>query len=1084
VILNCITARLRQRTPAPVRRRSGLFFPLLLAAVLCYSLASAQESLVWRVYRVGDGLPESACAAVSVAPSGKVFARHFNLPFLSELDGYAVNRLNAPDLGPTRIYGSRGDQVWAVVPTGLAEYRNGEWVTYPVDEIAAEFNLRNPRYTDPLPLCMVRQGLVLVLLPGQLMMFNAQAPRQPRKVLLRKADDLRLGAFLGLVLARDDALWVTAERGVAKIGGPARNVSPKSEWVEYLAPPDFGARNFQQPQEDATGGLTLLADPTQGEEKVVVHFENGHWNEPMDAGTRLRAAWRGPGGHFWSMSLRTLRQQSSPHAAFVQVPDISARQYLDVAVEPGGAFWLATSDGLFRYALPSWRQPPESGKSLAHCLAADDQGGMWFVTGSSLCRATNGGLRPFPLPEAVSDAPTVRALYGVGSGRWVLETEDRLFTFQSETEAYREVLSAARQGSFRVLGIHKQRGLLVQKRITGPTPVVETFDGLKWEAWKWPGPDPGVGEVLSAVLILQNGDVWVSGELGLAWWRNGEWRRYLIPEKFPATAFEFVDLGDGHLACATRDQVWEFDGRDWKLLRGGFDQVNRIYRASDGSLWVASNSGLFRWLRGIWLEQGTPEGLPDSNVRDLCEDTRGRLWVGTASGLARFHPEADQDPPRTTIRKIPTGGGTEEGVATLGFAAQDKWKFTPRERLVYSYRLDEQEWSPFSSVSEALYTDLSAGNHVFQARSMDRNFNLEQDPARFEFVVVLPWYKDLRVVGTTALGALVAMFFAALAFNRHLRLKRSYAEVERKVAERTRELEVASRALAQSQRMNALGTLAAGVAHDFNSILSIIMGSTQIIEDNLDNPRKIRTRVDRIKTVVEQGAGLVKAMLGYSRSEQAIDVVGDLNQLVTAATRLLGDRFLSEVQITFEPAANLPPVRGSAELIQQILINFVLNAAESMTTRPRVLIQTRPWQQSPQVPLAASDPAQGVSVEVSNNSGENSTGSSRREELAIQPEPAPAYVALTVQDWGCGIPSENLSRIFEPFFTTKAFSARRGTGLGLSMVYEMARKMGAGLAVASALDEGSTFTLILPVAAVTDSPPAPPPPGSASPGSP
>ena len=79
-----------------------------------------------------------------------------------------------------------------------------------------------------------------------------------------------------------------------------------------------------------------------------------------------------------------------------------------------------------------------------------------------------------------------------------------------------------------------------------------------------------------------------------------------------------------------------------------------------------------------------------------------------------------------------------------------------------------------------------------------------------------------------------------MAFNRHRRLLRSYAEVERKVAQRTQELEVANRQLLHSQKMNALGALAAGIAHDFNNILSIIKGSAQIIEDNLDDPGTVR----------------------------------------------------------------------------------------------------------------------------------------------------------------------------------------------------------------------------------------------------
>src|SRR5438445_12653795 len=83
--------------------------------------------------------------------------------------------------------------------------------------------------------------------------------------------------------------------------------------------------------------------------------------------------------------------------------------------------------------------------------------------------------------------------------------------------------------------------------------------------------------------------------------------------------------------------------------------------------------------------------------------------------------------------------------------------------------------------------------------------------------------------------------------------------------------------------------------------------------------------------------------------------------------------------------------------------------------------------------------------------------------MALRPVQAPAYASISVQDTGCGILPENLPRIFEPFFTTKAFSSRRGTGLGLSMVYELAKKMDAGIAVQSAVEQGSTFTLVVPI---------------------
>jgi signal transduction histidine kinase len=178
------------------------------------------------------------------------------------------------------------------------------------------------------------------------------------------------------------------------------------------------------------------------------------------------------------------------------------------------------------------------------------------------------------------------------------------------------------------------------------------------------------------------------------------------------------------------------------------------------------------------------------------------------------------------------------------------------------------------------FSDLSAGKHYFQVRSMDRTGNVEPTPAQLEFTVMLPWYKETRLVLISLAGLAAALFFAALAVNRHRQLLRSHAAVEKKVAERTRELEIANRELLHSQKMNALGTLAAGIAHDFNNILSIVKGSVQIIEDNLENPAKIRTRVDRVKMVVEQGSGIVKAMLGFSRSSDGQPAWCDPNDVV------------------------------------------------------------------------------------------------------------------------------------------------------------------------------------------------------------
>src|SRR5439155_1603088 len=162
----------------------------------------------------------------------------------------------------------------------------------------------------------------------------------------------------------------------------------------------------------------------------------------------------------------------------------------------------------------------------------------------------------------------------------------------------------------------------------------------------------------------------------------------------------------------------------------------------------------------------------------------------------------------------------------------------------------------------------------------------------------------------------------------------------------------------------------------------------------------------------------------------------DLNAVVEDTLKLLGDRFMREVQVSFEPAQTLPQVPASKDFVQQILLNFLFNAAEAMTKRKQVVLATA-W--------VAKLP----------------------EDLVLVPAKSSGYVSISVRDFGSGISPENLPRIFEPFFTTKDLSARRGTGLGLSMVYELARKMEAGLAVESLVGEGSTFTLIIPAQQIT-----------------
>jgi signal transduction histidine kinase len=150
---------------------------------------------------------------------------------------------------------------------------------------------------------------------------------------------------------------------------------------------------------------------------------------------------------------------------------------------------------------------------------------------------------------------------------------------------------------------------------------------------------------------------------------------------------------------------------------------------------------------------------------------------------------------------------------------------------------------------------------------------------------------------------------------------------------------------------------------------------------------------------------------------------------------LLDESLLRDIKVELALDAARPNVRGSPELVQQILSNLIINATDATAGHGTIWLRT----------------------------GQLSSASAG---LLLSPRSAPAYGFIAVEDHGCGIEPEILPRIFEPFFTRKALSTRRGTGLGLYMVFEVAKNLG-GLRVESTPGCGSTFTLIIPLAGIS-----------------
>jgi signal transduction histidine kinase len=283
-----------------------------------------------------------------------------------------------------------------------------------------------------------------------------------------------------------------------------------------------------------------------------------------------------------------------------------------------------------------------------------------------------------------------------------------------------------------------------------------------------------------------------------------------------------------------------------------------------------------------------------------------------------------------------------------------------------------------------------------------------------------------------AVGVALALSAAVFALRRQRHLLRGYLQLDDLAEQRTQQLEAAQTEIIHSQKMKALGTLAAGIAHDFNNLLSVIRMSNQLTGESARGNKDIEENVAEVEQAVQQGKKVVRSMLGYSRDDA--DEAGPfaLPELVEDTVALLSKQFLSGIALTLELDRDATLVRGSRSRIEQILLNLIVNAAEAMGGSGSLRISVR-----------------GVTVQP--------------ERLVLRAKESPAYVELDVVDSGPGIGPEVLPRIFEPFFTTKHRGVVRGTGLGLSTVYSIAEQDGLGLVVETEPGRGTRFRVFIPV---------------------
>ncbi|MBV9561758.1 MAG: response regulator [Bradyrhizobium sp.] len=297
--------------------------------------------------------------------------------------------------------------------------------------------------------------------------------------------------------------------------------------------------------------------------------------------------------------------------------------------------------------------------------------------------------------------------------------------------------------------------------------------------------------------------------------------------------------------------------------------------------------------------------------------------------------------------------------------------------------------------------------------------------------------------------AMLLMRPRLLVLPTRIQLQQAYAALEEETRQRRKaeamvrrfqEIEANEAQIRQAQKMEAIGQLTGGVAHDFNNILTVITGSIEILGDAVKDNPLLNQITNMISAAASRGADLTQHLLAFARRQPLQPRATDVNALVVDAARLLRPTLGEQVEIDSMLAHDAAPALIDPSQLSTAILNLAFNARDAMPDGGKLTLETR-----------------NVVLD--------------QDYAAMNPEVKPGdYVMIAVSDTGAGIPGSLLNKVFEPFFTTKGVG--KGSGLGLSMVYGFVKQSDGHIKIYSEEGHGTAVKLYLPQAACVPAAPA------------
>jgi len=475
------------------------------------------------------------------------------------------------------------------------------------------------------------------------------------------------------------------------------------------------------------------------------------------------------------------------------------------------------------------------------------------------------------------------------------------------------------------------------------------------------------------------------------------------------------------------------------------DIISSILEDDNGNLWLGTiDSGLIKL--DIKTENTTvyneKNGLPSNTFywTSRLKALDGQMWFGSAKGLISFHPNKISEntfiPP--VLLTSMSRNGTElkldsaaEKLPELNFAWQDNefefqfaaLSFSQSQRNTFAYKLEgwDKDWYFSGANPFGRYSGLAGGSYILRLKAANSSGLWNEEGTSIRINITPPFWQQWWFY------LLAISLIILLVFGIYFYIKKLNGEIKAHKEADTALLAI-EKQIQRTQKMDALGKLTGGIAHDLNNLLGTILGYCDLLTMLSIQSPKQEKYIGEIIHAGERGAKLTKRLLSFSKKESDQATKVDINLLLRARRDLLEKSLTVNIRLVFELANDLWPVWLDSSDLEDAIINMTINAMHAMKNIDNNAL---------------------LNIKTKNIS----LNTYNAQLLGLK---SGDYVVLKFTDTGCGISEQEIEKIFEPFYTTKG---EKGTGLGLSQVFGFIKRAKGAIDVNSTLNKGSEFIL-------------------------